>query len=125
SFERFLGILIEQHAGAMPLWLSPEQARVLSISEKTTDYAVQVKTKLAQAQLRVDEDLSGEKIGAKIAKAHGDKVPYMLVVGPKEAEETSVNVRIRGENQNKTVPVDEFIQIAKKKIADKETALSF
>ncbi|MFA5423202.1 MAG: threonine--tRNA ligase [Phycisphaerae bacterium] len=125
SFERFLGILIEQHAGAMPLWLSPEQVRVLSISEKTNDYAGQVTTKLKQAGLRVDEDLSGEKIGAKIAKAHGDKVPYMLVVGPKEAEETSVNVRIRGENQNKTVPVDEFIQIAKKKIADKETALSF
>lgn len=125
SFERFLGILIEQHAGAMPLWLSPEQVRVLSISEKTNDYAGQVTTKLKQAGLRVDEDLSGEKIGAKIAKAHGDKVPYMLVVGPKEAEQNSVNVRIRGENQSKTVSVDEFIEIAKKKIADKETALSF
>jgi len=125
SFERFLGILIEHYAGAMPLWLAPEQVRVLSISEKTNDYAQQVKSKITEAALRCEADLSGEKIGAKIARAHGEKVPYMLVVGPKEAEQGAVNVRIRGEKDNKTVRADEFVKIAKKKIADKEVDLGF
>ncbi len=125
SFERFLGILIEHYGGAMPMWLAPEQVRVLPISEKTADYAEQVLAKMTKAALRCDIDLSGEKIGAKIAKAHADKVPYMLVVGPKEAQENSINVRTRGEKDSKMVPVDEFVTIAQKKIADKDTVLNF
>jgi len=125
SFERFLGILIEHFGGAMPLWLAPEQVRILTISEKTSDYAQQVKSKMAQGGLRCEADLSGEKIGAKIAKAHGEKVPYMLIVGPKEAEQQAVNVRIRGEKDSKTVPLDEFVKIAKEKIADKVISLKF
>jgi len=125
SFERFLGILIEHYGGAMPMWLSPEQVRVLSISEKTSEYAEQVKAKMNEAALRCQADLSGEKIGAKIAKAHGEKVPYMLVVGPKEAEQGSVNVRIRGQKDSKTARIDEFVKIAKEKIADKEVSLNF
>ena len=69
--------------------------------------------------------MSDEKIGAKIAKAHGEKLPYMLVLGPKEADSQSVNVRIRGIKENKTLPVDEFIAIAKQKIADKKIDLDF
>jgi threonyl-tRNA synthetase len=125
SLERFLGILIEHYGGAMPLWLAPEQVRILPISEKTADYAEQVKAKMAEARLRCDIDLSGEKVGAKIARAHGDKVPYMLVVGPKEAEQKSLNVRTRGQKDSKTLPVDEFVKIAQKKIADRDIELKY
>jgi len=125
SFERFIGILIEHYGAAFPLWLAPEQVRILTISEKTSEYAEQVKSKMSEAALRCQVDLSGEKIGAKIAKAHAEKVPYMLVVGPKEAEQQAVNVRIRGEKDSRTSPVDEFVKIAKQKIADKEVSLNF
>jgi threonyl-tRNA synthetase len=123
SFERFIGILIEHYAGEMPLWLSPEQMRILPISEKTNDYARAVEEKLKAGKLRCSCDLSDEKIGAKIARAHGDKLPYMLVVGPKEAQSDSVNVRIRGREQTKTLKTDEFIAIAANKIADKQISL--
>lgn len=125
SFERFIGILIEHYAGAMPPWLAPEQTRVLSISEKTRDYAQKVRDTLVQGNLRAGADLSDEKIGAKIAKAHGDKVPYMLVVGPKEADSDSVNVRTRGSKENKTVAIDEFIKIVQAKIDDKTAESAF
>jgi len=125
SFERFIGILIEHYAANFPLWLSPLHARILTISEKSNDYARTVLAKLKDACLRCDMDLSNEKINAKIAKAHTKKLPYMLVVGPKEAEANTVNVRIRGQKENKTVKIDEFAAIAKRKIADKEIDLAF
>ena len=125
SFERFIGILIEHYGGNLPLWLSPEQVRVLPISEKTNDYARVVQNKLKDAQLRCSCDFSDEKINAKIAKAHGEKLPYMLVVGPKEAQSNTVNVRIRGVEGNKTVGIDEFLKMAKRKIADKDLDLAF
>lgn len=124
SFERFIGILIEHYGGNLPLWLSPEQVRVLSISEKTNDYAQSVCGRLKQARLRCSCDISDEKINAKIAKAHGDKLPCMLVVGPKEAQSDTVNVRIRGVKENKTVGLDEFLRIAERQIADKEVDLT-
>ena len=95
SFERFIGILIEHYGGSFPLWLSPEQVRILPISEKTNDYAKSVEAKLKEARLRCSCDFSDEKINAKIVKAHADKLPYMLVVGPKESQSGAVNVRIR------------------------------
>jgi threonyl-tRNA synthetase len=125
SFERFIGILTEHYGANFPLWLSPQQARVLPISEKTNDYACAVRDKLRDVRLRCDIDLSDEKINAKIAKAHGEKLPFMLVVGPKEAGADTVNVRIRGAKENKTVEVDEFIAIAERKIADKDIDLAF
>jgi threonyl-tRNA synthetase len=125
SLERFMGILIEQYAGAMPLWLSPEQARVMPISDKTNAYAQAVQKRLDEAGLRGAADLSDEKIGAKIAKGHADKVPYMLVVGPKEVESNTVNVRFRGSNQTRTVSVDEFLAAAKQKIAEKDVNVPF
>ena len=109
----------------MPLWLAPEQVRVLPISQKTNDYANMVGGKLADAQLRFRVDLSDEKIGAKIAKAHGEKIPYMLVVGPKEAGSGTVNVRMRGVKENKTVDVDVFTNVAKDKNVDKMVDLTF
>ncbi len=124
SFERFIGILIEHYAGDMPLWLAPQQVIILPISEKTNDYAKAVEARLKAQGLRVSCDLTDEKIGAKIARTHGDKPPYMLVVGPKESQSDSVNVRIRGQEQTKTLKVDEFAAIASKKIADKQVELA-
>jgi threonyl-tRNA synthetase len=125
SLERFMGILIEQYAGAMPVWLSPEQARVLPISDKTNAYGQAVHKQLHESGLRVALDLSDEKIGAKIAKAHADKTPYMLVVGPKETESNTVNVRFRSGNETKTVSVDEFLAVTRQKIAHKDVSVTF
>ncbi|MFH1716860.1 MAG: threonine--tRNA ligase [Planctomycetota bacterium] len=123
SFERFIGILIEHYGANFPLWLSPEQVRILPISEKTNDYAMQVEARLKQERLRCSCDFSNEKIGAKIARAHGEKLPYMLVVGPKEAEAGTINVRIRGVKENKTVEIDQFLKTARHKITDKKIDL--
>jgi len=123
SFERFIGILIEHYGANFPLWLSPEQVRILPISEKTNDYAREVEGRLKQEKLRCSCDFSNEKIGAKIAKAHGEKLPYMLVVGPKEAESGTINVRIRGVKDNNTIGIDQFLTTAKQKITDKKIDL--
>ena len=125
SFERFFGILTEHYGGSFPLWLSPEQVRILTISEKSNDYALAVEKKLKDAQLRCSCDLSNEKINAKIAKAHSEKVPLMLVLGPKEAQSNTVNVRIRRVKENKTAAIDDFLRVVKRKIASKEIDLAF
>ncbi len=125
SFERFIGILIEHYGGNFPLWLSPEQVRVLPISEKSNNYARIVEDKLKEASLRCSCDFSNEKINSKIAKAHSEKLPYMLVVGPKEAQSNTVNVRMRRVKKNKTLQIDEFLRIAQDKIADKKINLVF
>jgi threonyl-tRNA synthetase len=125
SFERFIGILIEHYAAHFPLWLSPEQVRVLPISEKTNDYAKIVEKMLSEAQIRCSSDFSDEKISAKIARAHAEKLPYMLVVGPKEAESKTVNVRIQGLKETQTVSIESFLEMAKCKITDKNIDLAF
>jgi len=125
SLERFMGILIEHFGGNMPLWLAPEQMRVLPISDKTADYADEIYKKLREAGMRCTVDCSPEKIGAKIAKAHGDKVGYMLVAGPQEAENGTVSVRMRGSKDSQIVKIEELIAIAKGKIADKALELEF
>ena len=124
SFERFIGILIEHYGANFPLWLSPEQIRILPISEKSNEYASQVESKLRDSNLRCGTDNTDEKIGAKIVKAHGEKLPYMLVVGPKEAETGTVNVRIRGIKENKTVEIDDFLRNVRSKIDDKKIDLA-
>lgn len=125
SFERFMGILIEHYGGNLPLWLSPEQVRILPISEKTNDYASIVNAKLQEAHVRCSCDLSDEKIGAKIARAHGEKLPCMLVVGPREAQSNTVNVRLRGVKENRTTGIDGFLETVKRKIANRDTDLAF
>jgi threonyl-tRNA synthetase len=109
SFERFIGILIEHYAGAFPLWLSPVQAKVLSISEKTVDYAREVYERLVNADLRVELDVRDDKIGAKIRDAQLEKVPYMLIVGAKEAEARAVAVRSREKGDEGASPLDDVI----------------
>ncbi|MCE8014024.1 threonine--tRNA ligase [Halomonas desiderata] len=110
SFERFIGILIEHYAGAMPLWLAPEQAVVMTITDAQRDYALELERRLQKIGLRVKADLRNEKIGFKIREHTLQKVPYLLVVGDKEVEADSVAVRTRtGENLG-TMTVDAFIE---------------
>jgi len=119
SMERFIGVLIEHFAGAFPLWLSPVQVAVLSISEKTNDYAQQITAKLKSAGLRVEPNLGSEKIGAKIRTATLDKIPYMLVLGEKEQQANVVAVRHRTEGDKGQMSIDDFINKAKEEIATK------
>ncbi len=112
SIERFFGILIEHFAGNFPLWLAPEQARVMPISEKTNEFGFQVFQRIKQAGLRTSIDAADDKINAKIKRGHEMKLPYMLVVGPKEAEQDSVTVRVRGSERQLQMKVDEFINRA-------------
>jgi threonyl-tRNA synthetase len=109
SLERFVGILIEHYAGAFPVWLAPVQAKVLSISEKTADYAREVYERLLAEDIRVELDARDDKIGAKIRDAQLEKVPYMLVTGAKEAESRTVAVRSREKGDEGPVPFDEFV----------------
>jgi threonyl-tRNA synthetase len=95
SMERFMGILIEHFAGAFPLWLAPEQVRVLPISDKVADYAHRVLARLTEKGFRASLDGRAEKIGAKIRDAQLEKIPAMLVVGVKEAENETVSFRER------------------------------
>ncbi|HDS30655.1 MAG TPA: threonine--tRNA ligase, partial [Firmicutes bacterium] len=108
SIERFLGTYIEHTAGAFPVWLSPEQARVLPISEKTDEYAIKVADELKRAGFRVTADLRNEKIGFKIRDGRNMRVPYLLVVGPKEAETETVSVNEREIGDTGAVSLEEF-----------------
>ena len=109
SPERFVGILIEHFAGAFPLWLSPVQVAVLPVSEKFIDYAQTVAEKLRGGNVRVELDRSDEKLGAKIRRATLDKVPYMAVIGEREAEANTVAVRDRAEGDRGAMPMDDFL----------------
>jgi threonyl-tRNA synthetase len=110
SMERFIGVLTEHFAGAFPLWLAPVQVAVLSISEKFNEYAQKVAAELAAAGVRVESNLSGDKIGAKIRAATVQKVPYMLVIGQQEADAGKVAVRHRTGTDEGQMPVQEFVQ---------------
>lgn len=109
ALERFMAILIEHFAGKFPFWLSPEQVRILSISQQNMDYAQAVEKELKDAGLRVHLDVRDEKIGYKIREAQMDKVPYMLVVGDQEAEEATVSVRSRDEGKLGSLSVKDFL----------------
>jgi threonyl-tRNA synthetase len=93
SMERFTGVLIEHFAGHFPVWLAPEQVRILTISEKSEAFATDALAQLKAAGLRVSLDNSPEKVGAKIRNAQLQRIPYMLVIGEKEAAAASVSVR--------------------------------
>ncbi|RBI66003.1 threonine--tRNA ligase [Vreelandella sulfidaeris] len=110
SMERFIGILIEHYAGAMPLWLAPQQAVVMTITDSQREYAVELEKRLQKSGLRVKADLRNEKIGFKIREHTLQKVPYLLVVGDKEVEADSVAVRTRSGENLGTMTIDEFIE---------------
>jgi threonyl-tRNA synthetase len=117
SFERFIAILIEHYAGAFPLWLAPLQATVLPIADRHTDYARSVAGKLQAAGLRVDVDDRQEKVNLKIREAQLQKVPYMLVVGDREAAEQTVAVRHRVTGDLGSRPLDAFVEEALREVA--------
>jgi threonyl-tRNA synthetase len=125
STERFFGILIEHYAGAFPVWLSPVQVAVIPISEKHNDYANKVKQQLKDAGVRVHLDDRNEKMNAKVREHTLQKIPFLLVVGEKEAEAGTVNVRVRGQQQPEgTVPLEQFVARVKKLIAEKTVGLT-
>ena len=119
SFERFIGMLIEQYAGKFPTWLSPLQVKVLPVSEKTRSYANEVASKLRAAGVRVKVDNRDEKIGYKIREARSlDRVPYMLILGEKEVEAGNISVRDRS-NETHQTSLDEFIAALKEEISER------
>ncbi|MBI1957195.1 MAG: hypothetical protein HYS44_01935 [Candidatus Niyogibacteria bacterium] len=111
SFERFLGILLEETGGNLPVWLSPVQAAVLTVSDKSEDYAMDVIRKLRAAGVRAKIIDGAETLNKKIRDAETMKIPYILVVGPKEAEAGMVNVRERATDAQKSLPPEEFISL--------------
>jgi len=123
SIERFFGVLIEHYAGAFPVWLSPVQAVMIPISERHADYANKVAAQLKDAGVRVDVDARNEKMNAKIREHAMQKVPFLLVVGDKEAEAGRVNVRTRGKEKTEDMPVAEFVERIRKLIAEKSPTL--
>jgi len=119
SMERFVGVLIEHFAAAFPLWLAPEQLRLLTVSEKSEAYGREVEQRLRDERFRVEADYRGQKLGAKIREAQLDLIPYMLVVGEKDAENGTVTVRDRIEGDLGAMPLDEAIAKLKQEISDK------
>jgi threonyl-tRNA synthetase len=109
SMERFTGLLIEHFAGKFPTWLAPEQVRILPISDKTLAAAEAAAAKLAAAGVRVTVERSADKIGAKIRLARLERVPYMLVIGAREAEDGTVSIRHRDRDDLGVKPLDEFL----------------
>jgi threonyl-tRNA synthetase len=117
SIERFMGILIEHHAGAFPTWLAPVQATLIPIADRHADYCYDVASRLRAAGLRVDVDARSERMQAKIRDAQLQKVPYMLIAGDRDAAAGNVSVRTRGNEDLGGMPVDEFIQRVQAEIA--------
>ncbi len=120
SMERFLGILTEHYAGAFPTWMAPVQVKILPISDKHITYAKELAKKMHKDYVRVEVDERNEKIGYKIRQAQVAKVPYMLVVGDKEMEEGTVNVRKHGGDELGTVPFQEFFTAVKEEIKERQ-----
>jgi len=119
SLERFIGILIEQHAGALPAWLAPIQIGIAAITDAQADYAREVTKKLQKNGLRVNLDLRNEKINYKIREFAMQKLPYALAVGDREKNTDSVSVRARGQQNAVTMTLDEFIHQVTLDVANK------
>ena len=110
SMERFFGVLLEHYAGAFPLWLAPVQAVIIPIADRHLEYAEKVRDQLAAQNIRVEIDGRSERMNLKIRNAQQQKIPYMLVVGDKEAEADAVAVRLRDETNLGAMPVAELLE---------------
>lgn len=119
SMERFIGILIEHYAGAFPTWLAPVQVKIMPISEKHNAYAEEIRQAFKKAYIRVELDDRNEKIGYKIRQAQMEKVPYMLVVGDREAEDGTVAIRKRGQGEQGTMKWQDFLAQIQKEVKDR------
>jgi threonyl-tRNA synthetase len=123
SIERFFGVLIEHYAGAFPVWLSPVQVVVIPIAERHVEYGNKVAGMLRESRVRVEVDARNEKMNAKIREHALEKVPFMLVIGDKEAEAGKVNVRTRGKDKTEDMSAHDFGERVKKLISDKTASL--
>ena len=123
SIERFFGVLIEHYAGAFPVWLSPVQVALIPIAERHAEYANKVADQLKVAGVRVQVDARNEKMNAKIREHALQKVPFLLVVGDKEAESGRVNVRTRGKEKTEDLATADFAAKIQKLISDKSPTL--
>lgn len=119
SIERFIGILIEHFAGNFPLWLAPQQVKILPITDRALEYARALESKLKDENIRCEVDARNEKIGYKIREAQLEKVPYMIVVGDKESENGSISLRSRKDGDLGTMSFDEFLKKVEKEISEK------
>ena len=119
SIERFIGILIEHFAGAFPLWLSPVQVKILPISDKFADYALELKSMMEEKGIRVEVDTRSEKIGYKIREARNERTPYIAVVGEREQESGTLSVRKRGQGEQGAIPAADFIETLLQENKDK------
>jgi len=124
SIERFFGVLIEHYAGAFPVWLSPVQTVVIPIAERHVEYGNKVADQLKAAGVRVEVDARNEKMNAKIREHALQKVPFLLVVGDKEAESGKVNVRTRGKEKTEDMAASEFVGKVQKLIAERAATLN-
>jgi threonyl-tRNA synthetase len=123
THERFIGFLLEHYAGNFPVWLSPEQVRVIPISEHHNDYALRLQKNMRGLGIRAEADVDNDRMNAKIRRAQLMKVPYMLVVGDKEMEGETVSVRRRDGSQQNDLPFVEFLAMVQRKIADRSAEL--
>lgn len=119
SIERFMGILTEQYAGAFPMWLSPVQVKVLSLTERTADKCLEIAEQLREKGFRVETDNRNEKIGMKIREAQLEKVPYMLVIGDRDVEQEVVSVRDRKQGDLGAMKLEAFMEKIKKQVEEK------
>ena len=120
SFERFMGIIIEHYAGAFPLWLSPVQVMIIPVSEKFKDYAQTIATQFIASGIRAELNDDDESLGKRIRSSEKQKIPYMIVVGEKEEKENLVAVRTRGQKEQETLKVEEFMERVGKEIKEKK-----
>ena len=120
SIDRFIGLLIENFAGAFPLWLSPEQVRVLSLTERNCDYADEIAATLRENGLRAESDNRNEKIGYKIREALNEKVPYLIIVGDEEEKNKTISIRGRGYENKSGLNLNDFIARLKEEIKTKK-----
>ena len=123
THERMIGFLIEHYAGAFPVWLAPQQARVIPITSDHNDYATQLALQLQEVGVRADADLSAERMNAKIRDAQLMKVPYMLVVGDAEQANHTVALRKRDGSRINDMAVGDFMELVRQKIASRASAL--
>jgi threonyl-tRNA synthetase len=117
THERMIGFLIEHYGGNFPVWLSPEQVRVIPITDGQNEYAQQIVKELRENGVRVHADISAQRMNAKIRQAQLMKVPYMLVVGENEMNAGQVSLRVRDGSQQNNIPLGEFMARAKDRIA--------
>jgi len=119
SLERFIGILIEEYAGAFPTWLAPKQVVVMGISDKQSEYVRNITNNLQKQGFRVDSDLRNEKIGFKIREHTLRRVPYLIVVGEREAENNAVAVRTRKGEDLGAMQLEDFVGLLQKDVASR------